>query len=523
MSERKIFRNLISADEAIAIFEKNTPRNRLSSEIVDLNDCLGRILAEEIISPVNVPPFDRASMDGFAILAEDLVDAAEDNPVSLEVLGLVMAGHVFNGLVEAGKCVEISTGAPVPAGANAVVMVEYTDKRANSVLVSKSETPGSNIMTAGADIQQGELMFTARTLLTSRELAVLSAMGFSKLQVIRKPTIGIFSSGDEIVAPGTDLVPGKLFDINSTSIAMNVIENGGEPKFLGIIEDQFEVIETKLRDALPDHDLILISGGTSAGMGDMIYTIVDKLGSPGLLVHGIKVKPGKPTILAVCNGTPLIGLPGYPASALSIFKLFAVPYIRQLAGLVPLRDSDHIQATIKQRFRSVLGRHEFKPVNLINSPDGWLAFPVPGGSGAITSIARADGFVEIPEGISFLEANSQVLVKLLSEQIEPVSLQLIGSHCIALAQLLKLLSQKYPQITTRTISVGSTGGVAAIRRGEAHIAGIHLLKGDLGYNTWLEADMKATIIKGYKRMQGIIVVKGNPKKIHNISDLVRPD
>jgi putative molybdopterin biosynthesis protein len=256
-------------------------------------------------------------------------------------------------------------------------------------------------------------------------------------------------------------------------------------------------------------------------MGDILYSVVDKLGSPGLLVHGVKVKPGKPTILAVCNNVPIIGLPGYPASALSIHRLFVLPYIRLRAGLPPLSSLAVTSAKIKQRIRSVSGRHEFKPMNLIQSSEGLLAFPVPGGSGAITSIALADGFIEIPEDTSFLLPDMQVNISLLSEDIQPYSVQIIGSHCIALSQLQKLFSTKFPQYKSRSIAVGSTGGVSAIRRGEAHLAGIHLLDPKKGYNSWVLDEFAAILIPGYYRMQGFIVQKGNPKQIYSVNDLTR--
>lgn len=483
---------------------------------------LNRVLAIDIYSPNNVPPFDRGSMDGFAVIAEDLLGAEEDNPILLKCIGEVRAGYVFDGIVKRGTCVEISTGAPLPTGADSVVMVEYTSHNDNKVNITRMVTPGENVMPAGTDIQEGERVLSKLTLLTSRELGVLAAMGFDSISVVKKPRIAIFSSGDEVMELGSKLEPGKLHDINSTAIATSILEEGGIPIYLGIIEDKYDVIENALKGVMGQYDLVLISGGTSAGMGDMLYDIIDKLGEPGLLIHGVKVKPGKPTILAVCDGTPFIGLPGYPASALSIYKLFVVPYIRYLAGLPLSGENSKIQAKVKQRIRSVLGRHEFKPMNIIHNGAEYIAYPVPGGSGAITSISLADGFVEIPEDTNFILPNTDVEISLFSKNIKLPDIQIIGSHCIALARLQSLFSERYPQYSSRSILVGSTGGLAAVRRSEAHIGGIHLLNKDGVYNDWVRTE-ELRIIPGYNRNQGFIVKKGNPKQIFTIKDLTRED
>lgn len=519
---RKIFRDLTSVEDAREKFYTYAKPQMLGEEIIPLWDALTRVLTEDIHSPVNVPPFDRASMDGFAVLASDLLGAEEGNPIMLKVVGEVAAGYVHAGIIEKGKCAEISTGAPMPSGTDSVVMVEYSKREGDTVYLTTTVTPGENVMASGADIQMGERILSGGTILSSRELAVLAAMGIKYISVIKKPRIAIISSGDEIVALGEKLLPGKLHDINSTAIATNIIENGGDPIYLGIVTDQYEETENKLKMELGKYDLILISGGTSAGMGDMLYEIIDKLGSPGLLVHGIKVKPGKPTILAVCDGNPIIGLPGFPASALSVYKLFVLPYIRKLAGLPAVIPGESVMAKVKQRFRSVMGRHEFKPVNLVQSEDGFVAYPVPGGSGAITSIALADGFVEIPEDVSFIQAESDVVVTLFSKNIQLPDLQIIGSHCMALARLQSLFKIKFPQFNSRSINVGSSGGVSAIRRKEAHIAGIHLLGSDGNYNSE-GIDPDDLLIKGYRRKQGFIVKKGNPKQIFTIKDLMRED
>ncbi|MFV2014240.1 MAG: molybdopterin biosynthesis protein, partial [Candidatus Heimdallarchaeota archaeon] len=519
---RKIFRELVSVEKAREIFYKYAQISPNKTIKLPLIDSLGYVLADDVFSQINVPPFDRSAMDGFAMLANDTLGSTENSAINLKVIGELKAGYVFEGVIQTGECVEISTGAPLPVGADSVVMVEYTERRGDRVEIFKVAAPGQNIMSAGADIQEGELILRKGSQLTSRELAVLGAIGVAEVEVIKKPSVGIFSSGDEVISADEELQPGKLYDINSIAISAGIIENGGQPTFLGIIEDEYSSLEKRLSENLRLFDLLIISGGTSAGMGDMLFEVVDNLGEPGLLVHGIKVKPGKPTILAVCNGKAVIGLPGYPASALSIFQLFVVPYVRLLSGLAPTEAKTKIRAKIKQRLRSVMGRHEFKPMNLIRSDEGWLAFPVPGGSGAITSIALADGFVEIGENESFILPDTEVEINLFSENIKPTDIQIIGSHCSVLAKIIQLYSQKHPNYNIRSIGVGSSGGIAAIRRGEAHIAGIHLLT-EKGYNQLDEIQADGTIVPGYNRMQGMIVKKGNPKEINQIRDLERSD
>lgn len=521
-TSRKIFRELVGVEKAREIFYKYAPMNLTGTIHLPLIEALGYVLAIDVFSPINVPPFDRSAMDGFALVANDTLGSTENSAINLKVIGEIKAGYVFEGVIQAKECVEISTGAPLPAGADSVVMVEYTERKEDRVDIFKSAAPGQNVMSAGADIQEGELILRKGIQLTSRELAVLGAIGISKIEVVKKPKVGIFSSGDEVISPGEQLSPGKLYDINSIAISAGIIENGGQPTFLGIIEDEYTSLEKSLSENLKSFDLLIISGGTSAGMGDMLFEVVDNIGKPGLLVHGIKVKPGKPTILAVCDGKAIIGLPGYPASALSIFQLFAIPYVRLLSGLGPSETKTKIKAKIKQRLRSVMGRHEFKPMNLIRSDEGWLAFPVPGGSGAITSIALADGFVEIGEKESFILADTEVEINLFSDKIRPTDIQIIGSHCSVLAKIIQLFSQKYPNYHIRSIGVGSSGGIAAIRRGEAHIAGIHLLT-DKGYNQLNEEEVDGSLALGYNRMQGLIVLKGNPKNIRTLRDLEKEE
>ncbi|HIP63241.1 MAG TPA: molybdopterin biosynthesis protein, partial [Archaeoglobus profundus] len=518
---RKIFRELISLDEA---------KKRLFSAVkivqkveeVPLTEAYGRVLAEDYYSEVDIPPFDRATMDGYAVKAEDTFGAEEDNPVELKVIGKVEAGEVPNVEVEKGTAVEISTGAVIPKGANAVVMVEYTSRKNDSILIYKPVPPGANIMSAGSDIRAGELLVRKGTKLTAREIGVLASAGFDKVKVIMKPKIAVISTGNELKSPGEKLEFGKIYDVNTYTICAGIIENGGEPIPLGIARDDENEIRRMILSGLELADMVILSGGTSAGVGDKIYKILGELGE--ILAHGIAVKPGKPTVLAIVDDKPVIGLPGYPTSALMIFELIVAPLIRLMAGLQK-EEYKSVKARIPVRYISSMGRREFLPVNIVKSEEGFVAYPFVDYSGAISTLAEADGFVEIPENKFILEENEEVEVRLFGD-IKVADLMIIGSHCIGVDVLVDILQRR--GIVAKVINVGSTGGIMAIKRGEADIAGVHLLDPYTGtYNIpyLLKYGLKgqAVLVKGYIREQGLIVAKGNPKKIEGIEDLLRSD
>jgi putative molybdopterin biosynthesis protein len=310
--------------------------------------------------------------------------------------------------------------------------------------------------------------------------------------------------------------------VNSYAICAAIRENGGIPIFLGIARDNPEEIEERLKEGL-QADIVVCSGGTSAGMGDLIYGIINKLGEPGILVHGIAVKPGKPTIIAVVNGKPVFGLPGYPTSALMIFEIFVAPVIRAMAGLSK-QEREVIKAKLSGKVFSSM-RREFLPVNVVKGKE-YAVYPVTGNySAAIKTLAEADGFIEIQENRVFLE-DEEVEVELFSS-FKPADLMIIGSHCIGIDLLLEVMRKKYP-VDAKVINAGSSGGLSAIRRGEADIAGTHLLDEETGmYNKPFllkyGLSKKALMVKGYIREQGLIVAKDNPKKVKDIEDMLRED
>jgi len=527
MMIRKVFRELVSVEEAQRRLYEHFKPQPLGVDVVPLAKSYGRVLGEGVEAQIDVPPFDRATMDGFVVYAEDTFGAEEERPVVLGVVGQVGAGERLETDFGRGQAVEISTGAPIPKGGNAVVMVEYTWQEGSSLKVYRPVAPGENIMAAGSDIMAGELVLRKGAILTPRDIGVLASLGVTELKVFKRPKVAVISTGNEIVSPGSPLEYGKIYDINAYSISASVTECSGEPIFSGVVRDKPEALRLKIREGLQNADVVIASGGTSAGVGDLLYRIINSLGTPGILVHGVSVKPGKPLIIAVVDGKPLFGLPGYPTSTLMTFDVFVQPVLREMAGLKPEVERKTIQAKTAEKIYLPEGRREYLPVNVIrNETKEYTVYPVPGGSGAITTLAEADGFIEISENRTFLEEGERVQVELFSSELKPADLMIIGSHCIGIDILLELLRKKHIGFTQKVINVGSSGGLAAIRRGEADIAGTHLIDEETGeYNlSFLKrhgiAD-KAVLIRGYNRQQGLIIPKGNPKNIQGFQDILQ--
>ncbi|MEM3019364.1 MAG: molybdopterin biosynthesis protein [Candidatus Bathyarchaeia archaeon] len=550
---RKIFRHLSSVEEALGrLFSLYNPRPSETEE-VPITEALGRVLAENIFSPIDVPGFDRAAMDGYAVRASDTFGAEEDSPRILRLVGKVEAGEKPSIELNAGEAVEVATGAPIPKGANAVVMVEYTELDGERLRVFRSSAPGENIMAAGSDVMMGELVLRRFQRLTPREIGVLAALGLRTVRVFRKPKVAILSTGNELSEPGIPLQYGRIYDINAYSLASSVRECGGEALLLGILPDEPKRIEDTLRKALESSDVVLTSGSTSAGAGDAMYRILDRLGKPGVLVHGISIKPGKPTIVALLEGKPVFGLPGYPTSALIIFNVLVRPVLLRLAGLEVSEEAlrTRVKARAASRIFVAKGRREFLPVFVLQRTEGeakpkaeakaesefevegkgdsslWF-HPSLGGSGSITSLAMADGFIETPEGREFIEEGEAMEVNLFSSSFRATDLLFMGSHCIGVDILIELILRAKPGFTAKVINAGSLGGLRALSQGIADVAGIHLLDEATGvYNQPFLAkyglEGRAVLVRGYNRLQGFIVAPGNPKGIRDFEDLLRED
>jgi putative molybdopterin biosynthesis protein len=524
--ERKVFRHLESLESAIstlwAAWQVATP----SVEEVSLENTLGRILAEDIFSGIDVPGFDRAAMDGFAVVAEDLFNADEQNPAQLKVIAEAEAGDASTYALSAGEAVEIATGAPMPKGANAVAMVEFTKRTGNEVLVFKPVSPGENVTGAGNDVMSGELLLRKFQTITPREVGLLAAAGVGHVSVFRKPRVAIFSSGNELVEPGGQVGFAKLYDINGPALTAAVVESGGEPKFMGILPDDYSTIKTQLELVLGDADIVISSGSTSSGAGDLLYRAVEQIGNPGILVHGLTLKPGKPALVGIVRNKPIFGLPGYPTSALMIFYVLVAPVIRRLANRAEVSPVK-VQAFSPMKFFKARGRRELLPVQLISQPDGRLsAYAMQSGSGAVSSFSLADGFADLPENQEYVDEGEKLEIELFGRELTPPSLVAIGSHCVGLDIAFTMLREKNRSFLGRTINVGSVGGFHAVRRGETDIAGVHLQDTRTGdYNLPFIAtfglEASAILVRGYNREQGIMVKQGNPKNIRGPDDLTR--
>lgn len=528
MVERKIFKTLISVEEALDKFEEHYKIKSVGVEVLPLLELSGRTLSQNIVSNIDVPNFDRAMMDGYAIIASDIFKANEIRPIQLKIVGMSQPGTNKPGKVNHGEAVEIGTGAPIPQGANAVVMVEYTKEIENKLNVYKFVLPGENIIPAGSDKMVGELVLRRGQKISPREIGVLSALGFDKIEVYRKPKVAIISTGNELVEPGKKLSYAHIFDINSNSIAASVLENGGAPLKPVIVNDDKKSIKNILISSLLKADIILTSGSTSAGSSDIIHEVIDDLGSPGVIVHGLSIKPGKPTLVAVINEKPIIGLPGYPTSALMIFNLLVAPIIRKMAGLPKIRDTPYVVGKVAEKIFSERGRRELLPVHLISIKNKFLIYSVGYGSGAISTISLADGYVDIPKNQEFLDEGDELKVRLFSSEIQQTDLVIIGSHCTGIDLLLQQILKLEPDITFKIINKGSLGGVQSVEIGEADIAGIHILDENSGnynipYIGSLKSSKKVCLIRGYSREQGLIVAKNNPKRIMGLKDLLRND
>ncbi len=410
------FLDVVSADEARARFEKHLDLSPLPAESVTLADTLTRVLAHDVVAAVDAPPFDRSNVDGFALRAADTVGAGDASPKIFRLNTEVIAcGDAPMLEVAPGTATAIATGGVIPRGADAVVMIEQTeliDDGSPSIELRRAAAPGQFISYAGSDIARGEMLLRRGTRIGSREIGMLAACGLAQIEVVRRPKVAVLSTGDELVAPGSPLKPAGVYDSNGAIIAAAVAEAGGEPLTLGAYPDDAAVLEKAVRAALAKSDMVVLSGGTSKGAGDLSHAIVSKLGPPGILVHGVALKPGKPLCLGVIGDKPVVVLPGFPTSAIFTFHAFVAPVIRARAGLPP-EAAETLTAKVPLRVASELGRKEFVLVSLVAGEDGPVAFPIGKGSGSVTSFSQADGFLEIDALASALDAGSKVQVTLI--------------------------------------------------------------------------------------------------------------
>jgi molybdopterin molybdotransferase len=397
------FGETISLDEARAIIDRSLrPIERI--ERVSLETARGRVLAEEIVASADVPPFSRAAMDGYAVRAADTAGATPARPATLTCIEKVFTGQMPSQTVAAGQCTEIATGAPMPPGADAVVMVEQTDADRQAVRIFAAAETGQNIGRQGADIKRGQTLMRAGELLNASRVGAVAALGRAHVEVYARPRVAILSTGNEIVDPGRPLQPGQIYDINRFTVAAVVAEHGGTPVSHRTAADTIPDLERALDDCLED-DVLVFSGGTSVGERDLI---LDALGNRGeVLFHGISVKPGKPTAFGLVNHKPFFGMPGYPSSCLLNTHILLVPALRFISRL-PALERRTTSLPLATRVLSAKDRHQFYTVRVA---DG-VAIPAYKASGDITSMSQADGYFEISAETDFVEQGAIVEVTL---------------------------------------------------------------------------------------------------------------
>ena len=557
--EQDQFLQVLDRDEAERRFRAAIDLSPRAPERVALDAALGRVLAADVASPVDVPSFDRANLDGFAVAAEDTFGASEEVPRVVRLASAVIhTGVIPTAAVRRGEAVAIATGGMMPRGADAVVMVEHADVLGGTLRIGRAVTAGTGVSFAGTDITAGETVLRRGQILTSRDTGVLAAIGVATVDVWRRPVVAILSTGDEIIAPGEPMQPARVYDSNAQVLADAIRELGGEPRRLGIVGDNEAVLRTKVNDALESADIVLLSGGTSKGAGDVSYRVVAELTGPGIVAHGVALKPGKPICLAATGGKPVVVLPGFPTSAIFTFHEFVAPVLTAMAGRSSEQRST-VEATLAVRVNSEIGRTEYLLVGLVErrdrrsepgdrgptfgirdpgsgirdspagaaflgrrTPEGeggrqpdasgrpsLIAYPMGQGSGSVTTFSRADGFTTIARHEEIVPAGATVTVHLLGRDLQLADLVVIGSHWIGLDYLLGALQQD--GMRSKFLAVGSLGGLEAARRGECDIAGIHLLDAQTGeYNRpFLTSEVE--LIPGYGRSQGIVFRPGDSR------------
>lgn len=519
------FLEVVDRDEAVARFHRHLAPRALGGESVALAQALNRILAAPVIAAVDVPGFDRASVDGFAVRAGDTAGASEQAPKVLRLNAEILTPGAQPGLpVTSGVATLIATGGMLPRGADAVVMVEHTETRQSDgetlIEVSRPAAAGQCIAFAGSDLARGETVVRAGQELSSREIGMLAAVGCAAIDVRRKPRVAIISTGDEIVAPGQPLRPGAVYDSNAAILAAAVQEAGGIPEQLGIGPDDETALFRLLQQGLAGCDMVVMSGGTSKGAGDLCYRAVARFTDPGIVVHGVALKPGKPVCLAVTGGKPVVVLPGFPTSAIFTFHEFVAPVIRAYAGL-PLDKVERVEAMLPVRVASERGRTEFMMVSLVRRGDGGslAAYPIAKGSGSVTSFSQADGFITIGRHVESLAAEAPVTVQLIGRARQLADLVIIGSHCVGLDAIVARLQAE--GMAVKALNVGSMGGLAAAKRGECDIAPIHIMDPATGaYNRpFLTAELE--LVPGYRRLQGLVFRKDDGRfEGHSAQDAI---
>lgn len=489
----------------------------IPTERIAVTEALGRVTAECLYAEQSVPHYNGSAMDGIAVRAEDTFGASDAKPLKLNILKSDQA-------YQPGDCYIVDTGDLLPEGTNAVVMIEDTHIAEGQAEITAAAAPWQHVRIIGEDIVEHELILPEHHVITPVDIAALLAAGLEEIETLAKPIVTVIPTGTELVADKRQLKPGAILDVNSHMLCAAVSTWGAAAKRHDIVPDDYQMIKQAVSESLSCSDMVVMNAGTSAGTEDYTAKVLAELGE--VLVHGVAIKPGKPVVLAICQGKPVIGLPGYPVSAMLTAELFVREIVTARQKLGPLR-SCSIQATLAKQVYSNIGVEEYIRVSLGNVQGKTIAAPLGRGASLISSLTRAHGLLSIGEANDGISAGSQADVILFGSKNAENNLLAVGSHDLALDLLGVYLTRSVGKKLSCS-NVGSMGGVMAARNGEAHIAGIHMLDEQSGiYNTAFVkkylADSNWQLVHLAMREQGLMVAPGNPKQILTLADLVRPD
>lgn len=509
MAKRNLYLTTVSVEEAWDRYYADIKDIvRPTRERIPVTEALGRVTFEAVYARCSSPLYNSAAMDGIAVISERTAGASEDAAVFLK---------------RDEDFVIVDTGDPILLPYDAVIMAEDLIEADGGVFINQAAFTWQHVRPIGEDIVQGEMILPGKYTIRAIDIGVLLAGGITEIEVYRKPRVGIIPTGTEIVEPDSDFSLGDIIESNSRMIAAGLQELGAEFTRYGIVEDDYDKIKDLVRTALSENDLVIINAGSSAGTEDYTVHVLRELGK--VSVHGVAIKPGKPVILAQAEGKPVIGLPGYPVSAYLGFELFLKPLIEIYTGR-KRTGASRIKAVLTRRLVSSLKHREYVRVRVGKVGDRYVAAPLARGAGAAMSLVRADGFCIIPQESEGFEAGEEADIELLREPEEiDDTLVCTGSHDLLLDIAADIMDRRYDDRLSST-HVGSLGGLMALKRGEAHISPTHLLNDDDGtYNVKyikdIFGDEEMVLIKGIRRIQGLMTAKGNPLGIKGVEDLTR--
>ncbi|MBX2997467.1 MAG: molybdopterin biosynthesis protein [Caldilineaceae bacterium] len=515
--ERNIYLHDVALSEALenwhAALNANGLLAPLGVETISLVEALGRVTAEPIWARISSPHYHASAMDGYAVRAVDTRGASETSPRLLRM---------------GDQAIAVDTGDPLPAGTDAVIMIEDTQIVGDSIEILATTAPWTHVRPMGEDMVATELVLPAHHRLRPQDLGAAAGSGHSTVTVFRRPRVAVLPTGSELVPVGSDLKPGDIVEYNSLMLGAQAEEAGAVVTRWPIIVDNYADIRAAVESALADHDLVVINAGSSAGSEDFTASIVRELGE--LRVHGIAIRPGHPVVLGVAQGKALVGIPGYPVSAAMTFDIIVKPILYRWQGIIP-PELPQIEATITRKLASPMGEDHFVRVTLGKVGDRVVATPLAGGAGVLMSLVKADGIVTVPRFSEGHGAGERVSVALLRPpSVIDKTIVAIGSHDMTLDLLAERLRRDHPDRTLSSAHVGSLSGLLSLQRGEAHFAGSHLLDEASGeYNVdfirriLTPHGVRVVLLGFVDRQQGLIVPRGNPKRIHGLDDLVRED